>query len=86
MHGVEALHYRRGVVVKADRQIAVQYGKRIGLDVVHRERACVDSCRIDGTGHIDTEVRWRSAHNNAATGGAGHRTARGCRCGRGRYG
>jgi len=72
MHGVEALHYRRGVVVKADRQIAVQYGKRIGLDVVHRERACVDS--------------WRSAHNNAATGGAGHRTARGCRCGRGRYG
>ena len=67
MHGVEARHYRRGVVVEPDRRIVVQYRKRIGLDVVHRKRACVDSCRIDGTAaHIDTELCWLKI-NCAAT-------------------
>ena len=41
---------------------------------INREIARLDSGWVCGITKIDREIRWRSAHNNASTSRAGHRT------------
>jgi hypothetical protein len=80
VHGVEARHYRRRVKQEPNREVAVYQGGGICRSPVDHEIASLDTSWVCSFAQVDVELRWRNAHNNAATAGAGHRTTRRCRC------